>query len=107
MPNAPDITTLLSAARLGDVRAEAELFSVLYSDLHHLAHSRLRRSRPCMLLETTALVHEAYLRLNRAGYIQIADRSHFLGYAASAMRSIVVDLVRKSAAARREFVVDV
>jgi RNA polymerase sigma factor (TIGR02999 family) len=107
MPDTPDITTLLSAARLGDGRAEAELFSVLYSDLRHLAHSRLKRSRPCTLLETTALVHEAYLRLSRAGYVQVADRSHFLAYAASAMRSIVVDMVRKSDPARRESAIDV
>jgi len=47
---------LLSAAKLGDPAAESALFSLLYSDLRRLAHSRLRRSEPCTLLQTTALV---------------------------------------------------
>ena len=107
MQNTSNIATLLTAAKLGDSRAEGELFSVLYSDLRQLAHHRLKRSRPCTLLETTALVHEAYLRLNRAGYLPVSDRSHFLAYAANAMRSIVVDLVRKRAAARQKPVTDI
>jgi RNA polymerase sigma factor (TIGR02999 family) len=101
MSNAPDIADLLAAAKLGDTGAEAQLFSLLYADLRHMAHQRLKRSQPFTLLETTALVHEAYLKLNRAGYVQISDRSHFLAYAARAMRSIVVDFVRKRQAAVR------
>ncbi len=96
-----DITELLSAAKQGDAEAEGRLFSLLYADLRALAHSRLKRSKPCTLLDTTALVHEAYLRLHRAGYVQISDRSHFLAYSAHAMRSIVVDIVRKRGSARR------
>jgi RNA polymerase sigma factor (TIGR02999 family) len=102
MPEMADITELLSAVKQGDTGAEGQLFSLLYSDLRHLAHHRLRRSRPCTLLETTVLVHEAYLRLHRAGYLQIADRTHFLAYAARAMRSVVVDFVRKRGVARRD-----
>ena len=101
VPQMTDITGLLSAVKRGDTGAESQLFSLLYGDLRHLAHQRLRRSNPCTLLETTALVHEAYLRLHRAGYIQIADRSHFLAYAARVMRSIMVDFVRKRGKARR------
>src|SRR5580700_4860304 len=67
-----------------------------------LAHSRLRRSGPCTLLDTTVLVHEAYLRFQRAGYVGLSDCSHFLAYAARAMRSIVVDFVRKRGAVRRD-----
>ena len=78
MAEMADITGLLSAVKRGHTGAEEELFSRLYGDLRHLAHHRLRRSKPCTLLETTALVHEAYLRLHQAGYVQIADRSHFL-----------------------------
>jgi len=96
-----DITTLLCAAKQGDTGAESQLFALLYADLRQLAHQRLRRSSPCTLLETTALVHEAYLRLHRAGHVQITDRSHFLAYAARAMRSIVVDFVRKRGMAKR------
>jgi RNA polymerase sigma factor (TIGR02999 family) len=95
-----DTTELLSAAKQGDAGAEERLISHLYSDLRHLAHSRLKRSQPCTLLDTTALVHEAYLRFHSAGYVQIADRPHFLAYAARAMRSIVVDFVRRRGAAR-------
>ncbi len=97
-----DTTELLSAARLGDADAEARLISHLYSDLRHLAHNRLKRSKPCTLLDTTALVHEAYLRFHSAGYVRISDRPHFMAYAARAMRSIVVDFVRKRGAARRD-----
>lgn len=57
-----DTTELLPAARLGDPGAEERLISHLYKDLRHIAHSRWRRSQPCTLLDTTALVHEAYLR---------------------------------------------
>ena len=92
---------MISAAKLGSADAESDLFSRLYNDLRRLAHSRLKRSEPCTLLDTTALVHEAYLRFHKAGYERIGDRSHFLAYAASAMRSIVVDFVRSRAAARR------
>lgn len=89
---------LLSAAKLGDKSAEAGLFSLVYRDLRRLAHSRLKRSEPCTLLDTTALVHEAYLRLQKAGYERVGDREHFLAYAASAMRSIVVDFIRSRGA---------
>ncbi len=53
------------------------------------------------LLDTTALVHEAYLRLFKAGAIEANDRGHFMGYAAQVMRSIVVDFVRRRSADRR------
>ena len=101
MPEPPDITGLLKAVKQGETGAESQLFSLLYADLRQIARQRLRRSTPCTLLDTTALVHEAYLRLHGAGYIHIADRAHFLAYAASVMRSIVVDLVRKRGTARR------
>ena len=97
-----DITGLLSAAKRGESDAEAQLFAALYPDLRQLARARLRQSKPYTLLDTTALVHEAYLRLHRAGYVQVADRTHFLAYAARAMRSVVVDLVRKRGMARRD-----
>jgi DNA-directed RNA polymerase specialized sigma24 family protein len=100
MPDRTDITGLLAAAKRGETGAEAQLFSVLHSDLRQLARARLRRSKPCTLLETNALVNEAYLRLHRAGYVRINDRAHFLAYAARVMRSVVVDFVRRRGAAR-------
>ncbi|MFT3717498.1 ECF-type sigma factor [Pseudorhodoferax sp.] len=76
------------------------LFPALYSELRRLARSRLAGGRPT-LLDTSALVHEAYLRMQRGGGVQVADREHFLAYAASTMRSILIDFVRRRSADRR------
>ena len=54
-----------------------------------------------MLLDTTALVHESFLRLQGAGKVNLADRNHFMAYAATAMRSVIVDYVRQRAAEKR------
>jgi RNA polymerase sigma factor (TIGR02999 family) len=101
-PIPADTTELLSAASLGNADAEDRLIAHLYNDLRRLAHSRMRRSGHCTLLDTTVLVHEAYLRFQKAGYVGLSDRSHFLAYAARAMRSIVVDFVRKRGAVRQD-----
>lgn len=77
-----------------------QLFGQLYNDLHQLARSRLRQSGELTLLDTTALVHESFLRLRQAAPPAFPDRHHFLAYAARAMRSVVVDLVRSKAAGR-------
>lgn len=83
-------------------RGEAEeLFSLLYEELRQIAHSRLRKNEPITLLDTTSLVHEAYLRVVKAGSVAISDRSQFLAYSAHVMRSIVVDFVRRRRAERR------
>ena len=78
-----------------------ELFSLLYRELHQLAHARLRKSEPITLLDTTSLVHETFLRVVGAGRLGISERSQFLAYSAHVMRSIVVDFVRKRRAERR------
>ena len=77
------------------------LFSTLYPELHRLAHSRLRRSRPITSLDTTSLLHESYLRLLSARRLELSDRPRFLAFAACVMRSIIVDVVRRRAAERR------
>lgn len=77
------------------------LYAETYRDLRRLAHVRLRASRRDTLLDTTVLVHESYLRLAAAGQLQLKDRAHFLRYAGRAMRSVIVDLVRKRQAACR------
>jgi len=70
------------------------LEGVLYRELKQMARQRLRRSGPMTLLDTTALVHEGWLKLSRQqGYADM-ERSHFMAYAASTMRSIVVDYAR-------------
>lgn len=66
-----------------------------------MAHARLRRSGHLTLLDTTGLVHEAYLHLFNAGSLDAEDRMQFMAYAARVMRSVVVDFVRRRAADRR------
>ncbi len=96
-----DITDLLQAARGGDQRALGEAFAITYNELRDLAHWRLRKSQSGGALETTALVHECYLRLANVGRIGLDDRAHFLGYAARVMRSVVIDFARGHLAERR------
>ena len=96
-----EITTLLHAANAGDSRAADQVVSMLYGELHRLARSRLRRSGELTLLDTTALVHESYLRIQQAGKLDFADRRHFLAYAAKAMRTIAIDIARARQADRR------
>jgi RNA polymerase sigma factor (TIGR02999 family) len=96
-----ELTTLLQAARNGDDSAVNKVFSVLYDDLHRIAHARLRGNQPLTLLNTTGLVHDAYLRFLKADRLEVSDRLHFLAYAARVMRSIIVDAVRKRQAERR------
>ncbi len=95
------ITSLLSAVGQGQQDALGELYQLLYPELRRLAHSRVRRSGDMTLLDTTSLVHESYLRFEKSGALQIADRSQFMAYAAKVMRSVVVDLVRARGSDRR------
>lgn len=97
-----EITSLLHAAVAGDRAAGDRAFALLYADLQGLARSRLRRSSEMTLLDTTALVHESYLRLQAAGdAARFPDRDHFMAYAAKVMRSVVIDVVRARQALRR------
>jgi RNA polymerase sigma factor (TIGR02999 family) len=99
-PDSTEITTLLRAASSGDRGAADQAFALLYADLQRLARSRMRRAGDITLLDTTALVHESYLRLHAAGSLDFSDRRHFLAYAARVMHTVVVDLVRSRRAER-------
>ena len=90
-----EITQLLKRINAGDAAARDSLFVLLYQDLRKLARSRLRRCEPITLLDTTSLVHESYMRFLNASELEFADRGRFFAYAASVMRSVVVDEVRK------------
>ncbi|MBS0367161.1 MAG: sigma-70 family RNA polymerase sigma factor [Proteobacteria bacterium] len=92
---------LLAAVRRNEPGAVDRLFEATYAQLRSLAHQRLRRSAPVTNLDTTVLVHECYLRVVRVPGFTAEDRALFLGYAARAMRSIVVDLLRQRGAGRR------
>lgn len=96
------VTELLQAAGAGDGDAREKLLPHLYRELHALAHRELLRGPGRQqTLCTTALVHEAFLRLASAQNISFHDRAHFLGYCARVMRSIVVDQARSSQADKR------
>ena len=101
VPPDPSITLLIEAANSGDTDALNRIFAALYPELHGLARSRLRRTQPFTLLDTTALLHESYLRLVKLGQLKVENRAHFLAYAARTMRSIVVDFARSRLAERR------
>ena len=96
-----DVTVLLEAARGGEPLAVSRIFELLYPELKRIAHARLRYRDDRLLMDTGVLVHEAYLRLLEVIRIEAADRGHFLSYAARAMRSVVVDIVRENQAQRR------
>ena len=77
------------------------LFPALYAELRRLARSRLAAGGRHTLLDTSALVHEAFLRMQREGGVALNDREHFMAYAATTMRSVVIDFVRRRNADRR------
>src|SRR5439155_5505272 len=88
-----DVTQILSAIEQGDPQAAAQLLPLVYAELRRLAAAQLAREKPGQTLEATALVNEAYLRL--VGNQQFANRRHFFGAAAQAMRRILVESARR------------
>lgn len=96
-----DITLLIQRAQGGDRGALDELFHALYPELRRIAHARLTRNVRDTMLDTTALVHECYVKFSQAQRLGPTDRAHFLAYSASAMRSIIVDFARAKSAERR------
>jgi RNA polymerase sigma factor (TIGR02999 family) len=96
-----ELTQLLHAARDGDAQAAGEAFSVVYGELRRLARARLRQHRTMTLLDTTALVHESYLKLVGTEGVPVEDRHHFFAYASRVMRSVIVDFARAKLAERR------
>jgi len=99
-PPAP-VTQLLQAWSAGDDKALERLVPVVYGELRILAQRRMLQENIGASLQPTALVHELYLRLYDLKRLDFPDRIHFLAYAARAMRSIIIDLIRERRAARR------
>ena len=95
-----DVSLLLHAAGSGDSDAMEALLPLLYDELHELAHRQRRRQRGPATLNTTSLLHEAYLKLVRANG-SFEDRTHFFRLAAKSMRQILVDYARRHRAAKR------
>jgi RNA polymerase sigma factor (TIGR02999 family) len=96
-----DITELLVAARGGDGEAIDRLFTLVYDELHRIAHGQRRHAQSRDTLGTTAVVHEAYIKLVRSHGQSPNDRGHFFAVAATAMRQILVDYARRRRAEKR------
>jgi RNA polymerase sigma factor (TIGR02999 family) len=101
MLSPPDLTDLLMKAGAGDREALDRVFPEVYEELRQIAHRQLRREADGHTLGTTALVHEAYLRMIDQTRASWRDRAHFLAVAATAMRRILVDYARRHRAAKR------
>ena len=95
------ITQLLVAAGVGDAVAQNQVWATVYDELHRLAHAQLRAERAGNGLQTTLLVHEAYLRLVGAVPVDWHSRGHFFSAAANAMRRIRVDYARSRRSRKR------
>lgn len=96
-----DITRLISEWQRGNKAAENALFEALYKKLHAKALQVLRSEPRGQSMGPTALVHEAYLRLERAERLEITDREHFVKLVAKVMRGILVDRARARLSAKR------
>ena len=96
-----NVTQLLSAWNNGDKEALDKLVPIVYDELRRQAARYLRRERPGHTLQTTALIHEAYLRLIDQKSVQWQNRAQFFGIAAQMMRRILVDHARTKHRAKR------
>lgn len=96
-----EITILLGRLRAGDGHAESLLYEAVYAELKRCARYRLRLERQGHTLQTTDLVHEAYLKLLRAATLDWQDRRHFYRVASLAMKQILVDYARARIARKR------
>jgi len=102
MSSAPsEVTRLLQRWTAGDVHARDQLIPLVYDRLRQLAHWRLRSAPGENSLNTTGLVHEAYIRLVDAPRVELPDRGHFLALASQIMRNLLVDRARARATTKR------
>ena len=95
------LTQALLECRDGDHEAFERVVSLLYNDLRQVAHRQLARLRFGDTLDTTVLVHEAYLKLNDGQKIESTNRAHFLAILGCAMRQIIIDYARQRSALKR------
>jgi RNA polymerase sigma factor (TIGR02999 family) len=95
------LTELLGQLEAGGPRARDALFAAAYTELHRLARTRLRDGGRNTVLDTTCLVHEAYLRFVSAGELRAEDRRAFFAYASQVMRSVIIDSARERIAQKR------
>ena len=96
-----DISDLVARLNAGEPGAQDALFTAAYGELRKLARSRLRDGGRNTCMDTTALVHESYLRFLKSGQLRSDDRRAFFAYASRVMRSVIIDTVRERQAERR------
>jgi len=96
------VSKLLANWHAGDDEALRAAVPLVYDELRRVAHHYLRNERPDHTLQSTALVHEAYLRLEKQGAAQFQNREHFLAICAQLMRQILVEYARSRNAAKRD-----
>lgn len=96
-----DISDLIRRVNASEPGAQDALFAAAYGELRKLARSRLRDGGRNTVLDTTALVHESYLRFINGGQLRSDDRRAFFAYASRVMRSVIIDAVRERQAERR------
>lgn len=96
-----DITRLLKAYGDGQHEALDQLFPIVYNHLKRLAHHRMRQERPDHTLNTTGLVHEAYLKLIQINQVTYEDRSHFFAMASRVMRRVLINYAEQRRAQKR------
>lgn len=101
MPSRDDVTRLLADLSRGKTGASEALLPLVYDELHALARGYMRRERPGHTLQTTALIHEAYLKLGGGEQIAWEGRAHFMKVAAQAMRRILIDHARSKKSERK------
>jgi RNA polymerase sigma factor (TIGR02999 family) len=95
------LSSLIASAEQGDRAAADQLFSALYEELHRLARRELAKRAAGMTLGATTLLHEAYLDISDREGVAFPDRNRFMGYAARAMRGLIIDYVRRRQAQKR------
>ena len=101
LSSSSDVTLLLRQWSNGDQQALNRLIPLIYNELRRLAHQRLRREQANQSLNTTGLVHDAYMKLIDVRHARFRDRSHFLAMASRVMRRLLVDQARARRAAKR------
>jgi len=100
-PVPPEVTHLLLQWSDGDSKALEQLIPLVGKELRQLAHAYMRREQPGHLLQTTALINEAYLRLVDAQTLKWENRAHFYGISAKLMRQILVEFARAEHSQKR------
>lgn len=100
-PAGTTVTVLLDQVRRGDPVAPARLFALVYDKLREIARVQRRRQPTTETLNTTALVHEAYIKLFGGGGRDFKDRAHFMAVASTAMRQILIGHARRQSAKKR------